>query len=156
MIGRKFENKLPTVKSLAPLGPSQEHAQTEHAAVGQAEAALSCEEVDARQRRLLSFIDSCELRVQELLNEAVGAGLDPADYIALLSDGSVLPSYINLVPRSRVAPQVARLRLQVYEPLLHGEWDRPTPGVLLAIVLFEGVQAVSVYEYTIHNLWALA
>ena len=43
-------------------------------------------EKSARQGRLLAFIDSCEPRVEELLNQAVQAGGDPADCIALLSD----------------------------------------------------------------------
>lgn len=106
-------------------------------------------EKDARQGRLLAFIDSCELRVEELLNQAVQAGADPADCIALLSDGTVLPPYTNLVARSEVADKVALLRAQVHERLLDGEWDRPTPGILLAIALFEGVQAISVFKYSV-------
>ena len=124
MIARKSQQQRAAgqAPSLAPRGPSQNDAQAEHVAGGPAQAALGCEAVDARQRRLLAFIDSCEPRVEELLNEWVGAGGDPADCIALLSDGTLLPRYINLVPRSDVATQVARLRRQVYEPLLHDLW----------------------------------
>ena len=106
-------------------------------------------EKHARQGRLLTFIDSCEPRVEELLNQAVQAGGDPADCIALLSDGTVLPPFTDLVARSEVADKIALLRAQVSEPLLHDEWERPTPGTLLAIALFEGVQAVSVFTYSV-------
>ena len=111
--------------------------------------ALSDVEKTARQGRLLAFIDSCEPRVEELLNEAVQAGADLADCIALLSDGTVLPRYTKLVPRSEVAAEVALLLRQVDEPLLHEEWNRPTPGHLLTIVLFEGVQAVSEFCFSV-------
>ena len=131
MIARKFNHHPPTVKG----GPKQ--------------SAASCSAVDARQSRLLAFIDSCEPRVEELLNEALQAGGDPADCIALLSDGTVLPRYINLVARAEVAAQVAALRQKVHVPFLHDEWDRPTPGVILAIVLFEQVQAVSTFSYCV-------
>ena len=90
--------------SLAPREPSQKSAQPKHIPGGPAQAALGYEAVHARQRRLLAFVDSCESRVEELLNETVADGGDTADLIALLSDGTVLPHYINLVPRSAGRP----------------------------------------------------
>ena len=119
--------------------------------------ALSDFEKTARQGRLLAFIDSCEPRVEELLNEAMQAGADLADCIALVSDGTVLPRYTKLVPRSEVAAEVALLLRQVDEPLLRDEWERPTPCHLLTIVLFEGVQVVSEFCFSVcPNLGARA
>ena len=132
VIARKFNHHRPKVEG----GPKQN--------------AASCAAVDARQSRLLAFIDSCEPRVEELLNEALQAGGDPADCIALLSDGTVLPRYINLVaPVGSGGSSRCPAAKGPCAPFCMTSGTGPHRASYWRSYCFEKVQAVSMFSYSV-------